>query len=214
MKQIILSIFLGLGICAHAYGKQYITGASKVTFRMGPGTSHKIISMIEADTGVSIVEAGDTWTKVKSEGKEGYVMSRFLTTEVPYSLRYKWLKGHYEKLKEEVAEFKEKEKALHSTLSETKRELASTKENLETTSSSYQELRSGSQEYLDLKSRYDKTSKELTGSNKEVAILKEKLSLYYFTWFLAGAGVLLLGWMIGFFSKRKKASGYGNSIKL
>ncbi len=170
--------------------------------------------MLEADTPVDLVETGDEWSKVEADGKEGYVMSRFLTTEVPYSLRYKWLKGHYERLKEEVAAFKQKEKALSSTLNETKRELASTKENLESTSSSYQELKTGSAEYLELKARFDETSKELTGSNKKVAILKEKLSLYYFTWFLAGAGVLLLGWLIGFFSKRKKASGYGSSIKL
>lgn len=196
-----------------AFAKHYIAGAKRVTFRIGPGTENKIISMLEEDTAVTVLEEGEAWTKVKSDGNEGYVMNRFLTKEIPWSVKYKWLAGQHSKLKEELANLKAKEDELNQTLGEAKRELASTKENLENTSSEFQELKSGSAQYLELKAKYDETSKELAGSNKEVALLKEKLSLYYFSWFLAGAGILLLGWMIGYFSKKKKGR-YGGGISL
>lgn len=212
MKYILTAItFLLINV---SFAKHYIHGAKRVTFRAGPGTDNKIIGMLETDAAVKMVEEGETWSKVvNDEKKEGYVMTRFLTTEVPYSLRYKWLKGHYEKMKEEVATLKAAQSELNQNLGEAKRELASTKENLENTAQSYDELKTGSAEYLTLKEKFDNVNEQLGEAKQNVAILKEKLSLYYFTWFLAGAGVLLMGWLIGFLSKKKK-SGYGSAIRL
>ncbi|MEX1100110.1 MAG: hypothetical protein WEB87_06775, partial [Bacteriovoracaceae bacterium] len=88
----------------------------------------------------------------------------------------------------------------------------STKENLETTNSSFAELKNGSQEYLKLKAKYEAASSALSGQNEQVKALREKLSLYYFTWFVAGAGVLLLGWLIGFLSRKSKKTYSGISL--
>lgn len=214
MRNFITIVVLLFSVQA-AYAKHYITGAQKVTFRIGPGTENKIISMLEADARVTLLEEGETWSKVKSkEGKEGFVMKRFLTTEIPYSVKYSWLVGQHNKLKAELAEIKAAKTSLDENLGQAKRELASTKQNLEATSSEYNELKTGSAEYLELKGKYEETTARLSGANHEMALLKEKLSLYYFTWFLAGAGVLLLGWLIGFFSKKKKRGYGGGGISL
>ena len=208
MKSYIFLIVAMLGI-SNVWAKQYITGVQKVTFRIGPGIDNKIIAMMETGTGVKLIESGESWSKVKdSEGREGYIMNRFLTKDVPYELRYKWLAGQHKKLKEELAQVRDQQKDLNQDLSTAKRELASTKENLQSTASNYEQLKEGSSEYLALKQKYDAAKSTLSGLTTKVDMLQEKLSLYYFTWFLTGAGILLLGWMIGFFSKKRK-KGYG-----
>lgn len=197
-----------------SFAKSYISGANRVTFRIGPGTENKIIRMLEKDEAVTVLEAGELWSKVRgSKGNEGYVMKRFLTEEIPWSVKYKWLLGQHKKLKEELRAIKEQKSELDKNLGEAKRELASTADHLRETSSEYEELKTGSANYLELKNMHDKTARELAGKTEEVELLKEKLSLYYFSWFLAGAGILLLGWLIGFFSKKKKR-GYGGGIRL
>ncbi|MBC75815.1 MAG: hypothetical protein CME64_07350 [Halobacteriovoraceae bacterium] len=213
MKKFII-IALSLMIGSNLWAKEYITGLQKVTFRVGPGTGNKIISMLESNEGVRVIERGEEWSKVSNKkGKEGYVMTRFLTKEVPYNLRFKWLLGQHKKLKEELAQVKEQNSNLNKEFSNTKRELASTQENLESTANSFKELKDGSSEYLALKEKYDQAKLSLSSLNTRVEMLQEKLSLYYFTWFLTGAGILLLGWMIGYFSKKRKR-GYGGGIQL
>lgn len=211
---IALAALIAFAFGQSAFAKHYISGAKKVTFRTGPGTDNKIMGMLIEDEAVTVLEAGEQWSKVRNqEKKEGFVMNRFLSTEIPYSVKYKWLSGQHKKLKEELEALKASKEELNQNLGEAKRELASTKESLEQTSDNFAELKSGASEYLELKQRFEQATATLEGANQEVAILKEKLSLYYFTWFLAGAGVLLLGWLIGFFSKKKKR-GYGGGISL
>ncbi len=214
MKNKFIFIALGMLLASNLWAKEYISGLQRVTFRVGPGTDNKIISMLGSDEGVKVLARGEQWSKVENkEGRVGYVMTRFLTKEVPYNLRFNWLLGQHKKLKEELAQVKDQNQSLSKEFSNTKRELASTKSNLETAESSFQELKDGSSEYLTLKEKYDQSKASLTTLSNKVAVLQEKLSLYYFTWFLAGAGILLLGWMIGYFSKKRKR-GYGGGIQL
>lgn len=191
----------------------YITGVQKITFRSGPGTENKIIKMLETDSKVTVLERGEEWSKVRdSEGVEGYVLNRFLDESVPYSLRYKWLKSEYDKLKETHAQSLEAQKQTQSELSNTKNELAQTQKSLEQVNASFEELKAGSANYLQLKEKFDKTTQALDDKRGKVKDLESQLIKHYIYWFLAGAGVLFLGWIIGSISRKKK--GYGSSIRL
>ena len=191
--------------------KNYINGIQKVTFRKEAGKTKKIIKMLETETGVTIVEVGDEWTKVKdSEGTEGFVLNRFLSKDTPFSLRYKWLKGKFDKLKEKNIEINENMKAIKTELSTTKTSLTSSEESLKNTSSSFEELKTGSADYLALKKKFEKTEELLKSQTSKVKELQTKVSTYYIFWFLAGGGVLFLGWIIGLFSRKRKK--YGNGL--
>ena len=60
---------------------------------------------------------------------------------------------------------------------------------------------------LKLKKKYEKTEELLNSQTSKVKELQTKVSTYYIFWFLAGGGVLFLGWLIGLFSRKKKRSG-------
>lgn len=203
-KIIILGLYLAsLGTFA---ASNYITGIQKVTFRTGPGTDNKIIRMLETDSKVEVLESGETWTKVKdTQGDEGYVLSRFLNKSTPYKLRFDWLKKKHEKLQARDDERKVKNQELIAELKRLQEELVSLKSNLENTEKSFDELKDGSADYIGLKANYDKTVKKLSEQSKKVKDLESKISIYYIKWFLAGGGVLLLGWIIGLMSRKKKS---------
>ena len=182
--------------------KNYITGTQKVTFRSGPSTSNKVIKMVESEEAVELLSRGEEWSKVRvSSGEEGYVLNRFLTASVPYSLRFSWLKSEYEKLKEANEELKTKNTEL---LTEQKR--------LNGVETEFEELKKGSANYLDLKKKFAESQKETKSQSELIDSLKSKVNMVYVYWFLAGAGVFLIGWIIGSIGRKKK--GYGGSIKL
>lgn len=186
---------------------QYITGVQKVTFRTGPGTDNKIIKMLESDTKVSILETLDRWSKVKdSDGNEGYVLTQFLTKSTPYIYRFNWLKSKFDKEVEKNKKLSDDFSEAKTELKETKSELTKTQKELEEINKAYEELKEGSADFLTLKANYDKAKVELSKNNEKLKILEDELSNHNIQWFLAGGGVLLLGWLIGLISRKKKHS--------
>ena len=74
--------------------------------------------------------------------------------------------------------------------------------------SDFESLKSESAEFIKLKTKYQKTSKELNEKSQRLTDLEEQISrlelYHYIKWFLVGAGVLLLGFIIGFSTKRQR----------
>lgn len=184
-----------LFLCTTAIAKKnYISGSQKVTFRSGPSVNNKVLKMIESEEAVDVLEAGEEWTKVKdSDGQEGYILSRFLTAETPYSLRFKWQKSQMDKLKESTVELSEKNKALSSEV-----------ENLKQVEEELKNLRAGSADYLALKDNFDKLQKSSSSSEEKISALESKITTVYIYWFLAGAGVFLFGLIMGKLGRKKR----------
>lgn len=210
MKKLLLVSLILSGTTVFAQ-KNYITGIQKVTFRKEAGKTQKIIKMLPTESAVTVVEVGDEWTRVKdSEGVEGYVLNRFLTKEIPFSLRYKWLKSKFEKEKEKTSKLNESLKELKQELNGTKKSLEETESSLKETSNSFEDLKSGSADYLNLKKKFERTEQLLLAQNAKVKELESKVSTVYIFWFLAGGGLLFVGWLIGLISRKRKK--YGSSL--
>ena len=207
MKVRIISLtFLMIGFSTLSFAKtNYVKGVQRITFRTGPGTDNKIIKMLDAEAKVQVLENGTEWTKVKdADGNEGYILNRFLTEEVPHLYRYQWLKSKYDKLDTRFKDMKTKQNELKSTLKTRETELTETSKELTTAQTSFEDLKKGSAEYLKLQSTYKRTKALLEDQNSRVISLESQLSKYYIYWFLAGAGVLFLGWVIGLTSRKKR----------
>jgi len=65
----------------------YVSEISKITSRAGPGIEYKVISEIRTGQPVEITQQGRWWTRIRlSDGREGFVLSRFLTKKKPNTL--------------------------------------------------------------------------------------------------------------------------------
>lgn len=108
----------------------YVSDIMEITLRTGPGRDNKIITMISSGQKVDVLRRAEKWSKIRmSNGKEGWVLNRFLTSEKSNLLKLKDLQGEFEKLKvesdplhEEATRLKQENARLSSALADRVRE--------------------------------------------------------------------------------------------
>lgn len=181
----------------------------EITLRTGPGTDHKIVTMLGSGQKLKILKTGKNWTQVRtSEGLQGYVLTRLLTSDEPLRPRFERLQRQYEKLMTHAAEpmrqieaLSQENETLKTALEQRESELTSLKTDFEQFKKDYEMVQR-------LKSDYQKSVKQLTTLKSELTECQQKLSRQdlnqNLTWFVIGASVLLVGFIIGFFSRRPR----------
>ncbi len=187
----------------------YISDFLRITMRTGPGIDHKIIEMIKSGQMVTVLEQGPEWTKIQlPTGKEGWVLNRFLTPKPPSGLLLKKLEEKHAELSLQVTTLIDENERLRNENQKLDAELKTNSSNLDKVTDSYQTLKSGSAEYLDLKSIYEKMVVQLDQQKKRAQNVEKELERIQFhkniRWFLSGASVLIIGFLIGFSSRRQR----------
>ncbi|MBC2705067.1 TIGR04211 family SH3 domain-containing protein [Desulfobacula sp.] len=160
-----------------------------LTFRQGPGASYAVIKTLKSNTPVLILEEKNDFYKVELQSKEiGWVNKKFITFELPKPFI--------------IDQLKQKNKDLQASLTTALDE----KERKQTP---LIEPSKNSQKIIKENKRLQEKNSMLS---REIEILKEEnkgfLKIDMIKWFLAGVGVLLLGWIIGHnISSKKRRSG-------
>jgi SH3 domain protein len=216
MRQVAIIIILILCGAGFAHSQTwYVTDALQITLRTGPQLDRKITAMLKSGQAMEIIEKGDEWSQVRlPSGREGWVLNRFIQLKVPVKIRLEVLQKKYDSLVEGAAAPLKKVKALTGENSQLQSNLQETMQNLEALQKSYAELRKTTADARRIKKERDHLSKELADQSKETRQLKtalaaaEKKNTQW--WFIAGAGVLLFGFILGFAvrPRRKRSSLY------
>ncbi|RTZ99582.1 MAG: TIGR04211 family SH3 domain-containing protein [Deltaproteobacteria bacterium] len=206
---IIVYILIGYISIAGAVDTQFISGVMEVTLRTGPGIDHRVIAMVSSGDSLEVIERGPKWSKVrKSDGKEGYVLNRFLTSDLPCNLVLKRLKKKHEMLLEQSAEPLKEVARLTDENVQLKNDLKTTKDALKSLQAAHEALKEDSKNFLKIKTEYDQAAKDLTEQTARVNRLESEIAKLGWNqnirWFLSGAGVLISGFLIGLFSKRRR----------
>jgi SH3 domain protein len=189
---------------------RYVTENLAVMVRTGPDPKHKIIAMPKSGTPVEVLEVlNDEWVRVRLPNEnEGYMLSRFLVSGPPskevigrLQQENRTLSLQTKTLAEENARLRNERKELGGALSKQTKKADSLGE-------AYEALKSGSKEYLALKASYEKASQGLSSKTKQVGELKKEVESLRngqtLRWFIAGASVILVGFIIGYASRRPK----------
>ena len=206
-------IFIGVCIilfCSTVQAEtMYVTDDIKITLRTGQGIDHKILAMIKPGQELEVLQPDDEWTQVQlPNGMEGWVLTRFLTYNKPCRLELEVLKKKYETLSAQSAFLLKENRVYKEESKRLRTELSGSKEMLMAISESYDTLKKESADFLELKSKHELTSSQLADQTKKVENLEEELSKLLshrnIIWFLSGAGVLVLGILIGFSARRQR----------
>ena len=204
-------VYVGICMmCLTALGfaeSMYVTDVLKLTLRSGPSTEYKILAVIESGQQVDMLERGEEWSMVKlANGKEGYVLTRYLLADPTHNVRLEQLQIKHKAVMQQSATLLEENTRLKEENTKLKSTLQNSEKMLEDLGSDYEKLKTGSAEFLSLKSKYKKISTQLAEQTKRANTLDEELSgiekNQYIKWFLAGSGVLLVGYIVGFSAKR------------
>jgi SH3 domain protein len=214
-KAVLLSVFFLLVVSSPGFSKtSYVRGTMTVPARMGPSDEYKIVGTARTGDTVEVTEESGDWSFVRfGEGREGWVFSRYLTDRLPDPELIQQLQTQQQADKQRIAQLEEENLRLKGDQNGGSDQLAEIQKR-------YEDLRLGSQDYLRLKEEHGKTLRQVQESraaleqqereNKDLADAKNV------QWFLAGAGVFFLSWLIGFFmgrSRRRKKSDLTFSLK-
>ena len=206
-------VFLGLILtCFSANGlaeTMYATDMLKLTLRSGPSTEHKILAVVESGQQIEVLEQGDDWSLVRfGDDKEGYVLTRYLVAEPTHSIRLAKLQTKHKALMQQAATLLEENTRLRSDNKKLESSSDESEKALKKLHSDYDKLKAGSADYIELKEKYKTVSGQLAEQTKRADALDEDLRAIeinqYIKWFLAGSGVLLVGFIVGFSARRQR----------
>jgi SH3 domain protein len=206
---------------ASVYGEtMYVADILKLTLRTGPSIENKIISVIESGQMMEVIKFGDEWSQVQlPNGKEGWVLSRYLTTNETHNIKLERLEAKHKNLMVQAAELLEENNRLQAenkrfsteSKAENKRFSTESKANQKQfvqTQADYEALKAEAAEFITLKTNYKRAASQLAEQTAKAKQLEEELSSLemntYIKWFLAGSGVLIVGFLIGFSTKRQR----------
>jgi SH3 domain protein len=187
----------------------YVSENFEVTMRTGPGTDHKIIDLVQSGKALEMVQKGDEWSQVReSNGKEGWVLNRYLTVDQPCSMvldrvkqEYDGLSDKYKNLKQNFDQIQAQKTSIDADLSQSQKESDKLKK-------AYDKLKKDSADYLTLKKRYQETTADLEAEKTRSAKLdEENLQMKrsrIIQWVLTGGGIMLIGFFIGLFSSSRR----------
>lgn len=206
----VFAVVLLLGLVAPAFTQTaYISEIIKITLRTGPGTDYKVISMIPSGQQLEVLNTNHNWTQVRlPDGKEGWVLSRFITLKEPCVLLLSKLQAERDladrndhSLAQQNRELTEQLNALQTTLFE--RQSALKKLQQENA-----RLEKAAKVSPEINAAHRQTRLELEKAQKEISLLQKKTKPKFFTteikWFLIGSGVFLAGLLIGLLTKERK----------
>lgn len=198
----------------------YVSDRLEVTLRTGTSTQHSIVRMLPSGARLEVLEtdAASGYSRVRTaDGTEGWVLSRYLmerpaardqlgaATERAASmeLRVADLAAQVEALTGERNELQVQRDGLEAEVADLRAEL----DNVRRVSASSLELDQANRE---LRTRVAATDQENARLRGEIAELERNTQR---NWFLAGAGVLLLGLVLGLVLPRirwRRRSGWGD----
>lgn len=213
---LVIAVSITLGAERGITADMYVTDSFEIMLRTGPSTNNKIVSMLPSGQKVEVLEAGGDWTHIrvkggKAEDKEGWVLTRFLMTRMPWENQTEYLLRENSRLKERVPLLDGKVKETNTQLQQVTTTLKQQTKAYEELKKTYAELKEGAADYLKLKEAHEVAKSALKQAQQSVAYLTEEnkslKSTIAIKWFLAGALVLLFGLMIGLVvgQKQKKS---------
>jgi SH3 domain protein len=189
----------------------YVSENFEVTMRTGPGTDRKIIDLVESGKALEMVEKGDEWSMVReSNGKEGWVLNRYLTANEPCNMVLNRVKQEYDGLSEKYKSLKQNFDQIQAEKKSINADLSQSQQDRDEMSKAYDKLKKDSASYLKLKKRFQEATANLEAEKTRGAKLdEENLQMKrsrIIQWVLTGGGIMLIGFFIGLFSSSRRKS--------
>ena len=158
---------------------------------------------------MEVVEFGEEWSQVQlPNGKQGWVLSRYLTSNETHNIKLERLETKHNNLMIQSAELLEENNRLKAENKRLGTESTANQKQLAKTQSDYKTLKAEAAQFITLKTKYERAASQLAEQTAKAKKLEEQLSSLemntYIKWFLAGSGVLIVGFIIGFSTKRQR----------
>jgi len=206
---------------------RYVSDRLIISVRDGQGQNAAVLGYIETGASVDILEEKEDLLKIRTEdGIEGWVRAQYIVSEKPRALIIENMKNEIAALNKEIETFKNKQNTASNKLSESKKMYQEKIEELKEEVSINQKFAAKAKsDFIQLNKKYTTLLKNSENTDKliseverlkilnaelntEVKSLrkdrKNPLKSNRIQSFIAGAGVLLFGFILGGSVKKKK----------
>jgi SH3 domain protein len=196
---------------------RYVTDRAIIELRRGPSTEYLILRNLESGTEVRVLEQdesnGYSRVSVGDQGVEGWILTRFLTSEPIARDRLSAAEGNLAAARQRVTALETEVKDLSTQLAATKTDLEQTRGTHAATSQELAEIRTAAANVVAIRDQNTSLRQQLTQRESEVEALTvanaRLASRNNQNWFVVGAAVLLGGIVIGLIApslRRKRRS--------
>ncbi len=188
---------------------RYVIDNLIITMRSGQSTQHQVLRTWPSNTKLEILETGEKYSKARGpDGTEGWVLNQYITGKPTAKLRLASALQKLSAAEKENAQLKTDLSALQgkeSTLSQQKNKLSrANKKQID----ELKHLRRVAAKPLKLENENQRLKKELLKLESEHELLLQENQMLGDSsdrdWFLNGAGVIILGIIIGLIAPRLK----------
>jgi SH3 domain protein len=187
----------------------YVKPSAEVPIRSGQGTDFKILAVVPDGLMVEILEEEDPWAKVRTPGgTEGWMLKRYLSSDLPLSEAVASLKAQKAELETINEETNRQLAEVSAAYTRSEEELRACTTERDAIRQEYQTLREDTADVIKIKQTLSKKIQESDEAGKQLAAIKlENDELRRNTtlmWFLAGGFLLIVGWIIGMMTGRSR----------
>lgn len=200
---------------------RYVSDELTINLRRGKGNEFKILKMLKTGTPLEILSEDGQWAEVREPGGAvGYVLTQYMTADIPKELVAARLEKENARLADELKQVKESYQDVDTLVTQFKAQIseletgrAAAEKGLEEYQGKYEKLRLEASNVVNLQEERDQLAIANQQLTTELTTLRSERDAVLRTgmikWFLAGGGVLLCGWLIGSFARKKnKRSGW------
>jgi SH3 domain protein len=187
----------------------YVRDILKITMRAGRGVEYKILEVLESGQEAEVLSIDDEWANVRLQnGKEGWVSAKYLTPEKTSTMVLKKIQEKASLLETQVSALRAENSKLKEEIKGLGLQLAESGQNLFEIRKAYETLKNNSGSYIQLDSEYKKAAKKLAEQSGKAESLEEELTKLLqqqnIKWFFSGAAVIIVGFIIGYSSRRER----------
>ena len=184
----------------------YVTDELEVPFRRGPGYNYKIIRMLKSGSSVKILEVNEKkWARVsyryKGEDIEGWMPSSLLQNQPIAKVKLANQIKKTARVKKKLNQVVSEKDTLNKRFIEASTELKSVKAENFKLQKELEEIKRISRKSIQLNEENEVIKQEIEKLKSENAIMREQIDQSEEAnnrqWFLNGAGVLLVGLILG-----------------
>lgn len=195
---------------------RYVSDRLIVTVRESTRPGAQVLASVFTDEPVQVLEEDEEFLKIRTrEGVEGFIRAQYITRETPKPVIIDRLEKEVARLKERIEELSasrppqaQEAENLREKAANLERTLAETEKELRAVNDKYKTLVENSGRVGEITAEHEQLREENQRLIAEMATLEEENSQLLregmIEWFLAGAGVFVVGWIIGKISRKKR----------
>ncbi|HHH48234.1 MAG TPA: TIGR04211 family SH3 domain-containing protein [Gammaproteobacteria bacterium] len=205
-------LLLGSGVYAET---KYVIDQIVITLRSGQSNQHQILRTLPSGTRMEVLEKSDKYSRVRlADGTEGWVLNQYLTSTPIARQRLAAAEKKLAELEARNTRLKEELAATSSKESNLSKQYAALKKQDEKLNEELNRLRRVAAKPLQLENENARLKKQLLELENEHELVQQENQMLRDSaereWFLTGAGVIVLGIILGLIAPslrpRKKSS--------